>query len=154
MKKWLIGGGIAGVLAVVLLVGGLVTGVFAQGTTPPAKSEPAITSEQAEAAALAANPGTTAVEVDLDREGGVQVYEVKLDNGLEVQVDASDGTILGSEQDDDNDADGPDDGQEEVESQVEDTDEEDDDVDDVQEEVEGQADDALEGTPVEDAPGQ
>jgi uncharacterized membrane protein YkoI len=150
MKKWLIGGGIACVLAVALLAGGLIKGASAQETTPLASS--VITPEQAKAAALADNPGATAVGVDLDREDGVQVYEVKLDNGLEVQVDASDGTILGSEQDDDA-ANDPDDVQEEVESQAEDADNAGD-VDDVQEEVEGQPDDALEAPQAEDAPGQ
>lgn len=151
MRKWLIGGGILAVLAVTLLVGSIAISVFAQTPTPP---QATITPEQAEAAVLATNPGTTAVEVDLDREGGVQAYEVKLDNGLEVKVDASNGTILSTEQEDaDKGANDQDNVQEEVKSQVEDADEESGDVDDVQEEFESQADDALETPHAKDAPG-
>jgi len=47
MRKWLIGGGIAGVLVVALLVGNLTMMAFAQGPTPPAQSE-AQTEEQAD----------------------------------------------------------------------------------------------------------
>lgn len=145
MRKWLIGSGVVGALAAVVLVGGLVTGALAQGPTPPAPSPATITPEQAEAAALEANPGAAVVEVGLEDENGTQVYEVELDNGLEVIVDASDGAILSSEQEDDSeDADDPDNVQEEVESQVEDADEDAGDLDDVQEEFESQADDALE----------
>ena len=149
MKKWLIGGGIVGALAVTLLVGSLVTGAFAQGPTPPAPSQATITPEEAKAAALAVIPGTTAIEVELENEHGMQVYEVELDNGLEVMVDANDGTVLGPEQEDaDGSADDADDVQNEVESETEDTDEAGD-VDDVDD-----ADDALETSDAQDVLGQ
>jgi hypothetical protein len=152
MKKWLIGGGILAVLVVTLLVGSMAMSAFAQTPTSP---QVTITPEQAKAAALAANPGATAVEVDLDRENGAQVYEVKLDNGLEMKVDAGNGAILSIEQEDADEAAGDlDNVQEEVESQAEDADEESGDVDDLQEEFESQADDALEMPHAEDAPGQ
>jgi hypothetical protein len=152
MRKWLIGGGILAVLAVTLLVGSMAISAFAQTSTPPQAS---ITPEEAKAAVLAANPGTTAVEVDLDREGGVQAYEVKLDNGLEVKVDASNGTILGTDQEDADEAAGDQDNvQEEVESQADSADGAADDQDNVQDEFESQADDALETPQVEDAAGQ
>ena len=125
MKKWLIGSGIVGLLVAILLVGSLATGAFAQGTTPPAPSQATITPEEAKAAALAANPGTTAIEVEMD-------------NGLEVQVDAHDGAILGTEQEGANEGAG--------------------DLDNVQggaqEESESQADDALETPHAKDAAGQ
>ena len=57
-----------------------------------------ISPEEAQATAEAANPGSTATEVELDDENGSLVYSVELDNGLEVQVDAGDGTILHTEQ--------------------------------------------------------
>ena len=128
MKKWLIGSGIVGALAVALLVGNLVTGTLAQETTPP---QDTITPEEAEAAALAANPGATAIEVELENENGAQVYEVELDNGLEVMVDANDGTVLGTEQED---ADESADDTDNVQYEVEDADEADDadDVDDTE----------------------
>ena len=53
-----------------------------------------ITSEQAQAAALAANPGTTVVKVELDNENGALVYSVELSNNFEVKVDAGNGAIL------------------------------------------------------------
>jgi len=56
-----------------------------------------ITSAQAEAAALAANPGTTVVKTELDNENGVLVYSVELSNGMDVKVDAGNGKILYTE---------------------------------------------------------
>ena len=104
MKKWLIGSGIVGALAVALLVGSLVTGALAQGTTPVAPPQGPLTPEQAKAVALEANPGATVVRVEQEHEHGTLVYEVQLDNGQEVEVDASDGTILGAELEDANGA--------------------------------------------------
>jgi len=57
-----------------------------------------ISAEEAQAAAEAANPGTTATKVELDNENGVLVYSVELDNGLDVKVDAGDGSVLHTEQ--------------------------------------------------------
>jgi len=153
MKKLLIGGGVAGVLVAAVLLGGLVTGAFAQGSTP--SNTAAITADEAKAAALAANPGANVVASELDKENGALVYEVELDNGLEVAVDANTGAILGTEQEDGKEAAKDlDDAQEEVESQTEDADQGVDDLDDIQEEFESQADDALEAPQAEDAPGQ
>jgi hypothetical protein len=153
MKKWLIGGGVVGALAVVLLTGSLVTGALAQNPTPP--QEATTTPEQAQAAALEANPGATVVKTELESENGALVYEVELSNGLEMMVDAGNGAILGTEQEDAGEAiDDADDVQEEVESDAEDADDEAGDLDDVQEEFEDQADDALEAPDVEDVPGQ
>jgi uncharacterized membrane protein YkoI len=105
-RKWLIGSGVVGVLAVVLLLGGLATGAFAQASTATDAfaqpftlfSDPAITADEAKAAALEAYPGTTAIEVELEKEHGALVYEVGLDNGMEVLVDADSGAVLGPEQ--------------------------------------------------------
>ncbi len=58
-----------------------------------------ITADEARAAAKAANPGTKALEVELENENGTLVYEVELDNGLEVMVDAANGNIMGTERD-------------------------------------------------------
>ena len=58
-----------------------------------------ITADEARTAAEAANPGTKALEVELENENGTLVYEVGLDNGLEVMVDAANGNILGTERD-------------------------------------------------------
>jgi len=93
-----------------------------------------VTPEQVKAAALKANPVATVAKVGLDNENGALVYSVELSNGLDVKVDAGNGTILHTEQAD--------------------ADEEAGDLDDVQEEVESQADDALETPHAENAPGQ
>ncbi len=173
MKKWMIGGGILGALAVALVAGSLLaTPVFAQGpTAPQADTGPneqapsyasairvdeaqyegmseadeataladlaTITPEQAKDAALAANPGTAVVKVELDNENGALVYSVELDNGLDVKVDAGDGAILHTEQADADEAGAAD-------------------TDNVQEEFESQsqADDAQEVPQAENAPGQ
>ena len=45
-----------------------------------------ITADEARAAAEAANPGTKALEVELENENGTIAFEVELDNGLEVEA--------------------------------------------------------------------
>ena len=54
----------------------------------------AITADKARAIAEAAYPGAKAREVEFEREGGVQSWEVELDNGLEVNVSPDTGEIL------------------------------------------------------------
>lgn len=95
MKKWLIGISIAGTLVTVLLLGVLAVGAFARVSTQSGTA--AITEEEAKAAALEAYPRATVVEVELERENGTLVYEVELDNGLEVAVDANNGSVLSPE---------------------------------------------------------
>ncbi len=137
MKKWMIGGGILGALAVALVAGSLmVMPAFAQGPTPPqADTGPneqapsyasairvdeaqyegmseadeataladlaTITPEEAQDAALAANPGTAVVKVELDNENGALVYNVELDSGLDVKVDAGSAAVLYTDSDGD-----------------------------------------------------
>lgn len=99
-----------------------------------------LTADQAKAAAEAANPGATAVKVELDNENGVLVYSVELNNGLDVKVDAGNGAILHTEQADaDHEGD-------ECDHEA--------DHDNVQEEHESQADDVMETPGVEDGAGQ
>lgn len=66
-----------------------------------------ITPEEAEAAALAAVPGT-ASEVELDDEDGFVVYEIEVNAAdgsvTEVLVDAGDGSVLAQEAEDADDA--------------------------------------------------
>jgi len=96
-----------------------------------------VTPAEAEAAALAANPGATVVKTELDNENGALVYSVELGSGLDVKVDAANAAILHTEQA----------GNDQAESG---------DADNVQEEVQqgSQMDDATETAVVEDAPGQ
>ena len=99
-RKWLIAGGVAGVLVVALLVGSIAIPTFAQGSTSEADEAAAlagmasVTPEQAKAAALKAHPDTTVVEVELENENGAVVYEVELSNGMDVIVDAGNGMVL------------------------------------------------------------
>lgn len=114
-------------ILIVLMVGGLVTGVCLSQRTLSVNAalpgqedndtvdagdveedgneadvspdQTGITADEARAAAEAANPGTKALEVELENENGTLVYEVELDNGLEVMVDAANGDIQGTERD-------------------------------------------------------
>ena len=61
----------------------------------------AISASEAEAAALAANPGTSVVKTELDNENGVVVYSVELNNGADVKVDAGNAAVIHTESDGD-----------------------------------------------------
>ncbi len=63
-----------------------------------ADQQATISAADAESAAVAANPGTTAVQTELDGENGCLVYSVELSNGTDVKVDAGNGAILHTEQ--------------------------------------------------------
>jgi uncharacterized membrane protein YkoI len=65
-----------------------------------APANAAITADEAKKIAEDANPGATALEVDFDREGGRDMWEVELSNTVEVEVDANSGAILATKQDD------------------------------------------------------
>jgi uncharacterized membrane protein YkoI len=64
-----------------------------------------ITADEATAAALAANPGATLVDVSLGNENGTVIYEVGLTDAtgatIEVKVDAGNAAVLGQEAGDD-----------------------------------------------------
>ena len=53
-----------------------------------------ITAVQAQTIAEDANPGTITLAVEFDRENGKDIWEVELDNGQDVKVDAGSGQIL------------------------------------------------------------
>lgn len=53
-----------------------------------------ITSEEAKAAALKANPAATVIKVELDNENGALVYSVELSNGADVKIDAGSAAVL------------------------------------------------------------
>lgn len=84
--------------AIWLVLGGLGFAIAnAQDETPDSQDKPAISAQQAQAAALQANPGTTAKETELEKERGMLLYEVKLNNGQEVHVDANTGNVMSNE---------------------------------------------------------
>jgi uncharacterized membrane protein YkoI len=66
--------------------------------TAALQAQATIAGAQAEANALAVNPGTTVVKTGLDNENGALVYSIELSNGLDVKVDAGNGKILQTEQ--------------------------------------------------------
>ena len=66
----------------------------------PVRGTPSITAEEANTAVLAEYPDAKIWETELEMERGFLVYSVELDNGLEVAVDAGDGTVLYAEPDD------------------------------------------------------
>ncbi|MDI6770784.1 MAG: PepSY domain-containing protein [Anaerolineales bacterium] len=65
-----------------------------EGDNAPVPADAAITANEAKAIAEEAYPGAKAREVEFEREGGVDAWEVELDNGVEVQVDPNTGEIL------------------------------------------------------------
>jgi uncharacterized membrane protein YkoI len=58
-----------------------------------------ITADQAKEAALAASPGATITQVELDNENGNLVWGVEFTNGIEVKVDAGNGMVVHTEND-------------------------------------------------------
>ena len=112
MRKWWI----AVILA--LLVAGSAIGVSVAIASAGSSQEPAeeqesqslssqakITAEQAKEAALAASPGATITQVELDNENGKLVWGVEFTNGAETKVDAENGQVVGTEQPEANEAD-------------------------------------------------
>jgi len=70
------------------------------GVDPSDETAPAGTvfsADEAQAIAEAAYPGAATLFVEFDRGFGRDIWEVELDNGLDVQVDASTGEILGTD---------------------------------------------------------
>ena len=53
-----------------------------------------LTAVQAQQIAEDANPGVATLAVEFDRENGHDIWEVELDNGQDVKVDANSGEIL------------------------------------------------------------
>lgn len=64
------------------------------------QDQPKLSINQAIQKVVAANPGNALTLVDLERENGVLVYEVKLNNDREVTVNANSGQTIAVEQDD------------------------------------------------------
>ena len=96
-----------------------------------------ITADQAREAALAAYPGATVTEVELDNENGCLVYSVELNEDMDVMVDAGNGTILGIETDDDHEDEGDVDEDDEYEDEDDDDEDEDDEDEDDEDDLGG-----------------
>ena len=98
--KWIIGG----VLLLVLVIASI--GMATDFELTPDQDEQVkaaapqptmISEDQAKAAALAANPGTMATGVKLEKAQGKSVYDVALNNNRNVSVDATNGHVLRTE---------------------------------------------------------
>ncbi len=102
--------------ATLLLVGILATGPLAgatheQSPTPSGTTaartpiigapllEPTINLVEAQEIALQGQVGAHVAEVDLDGKDGVLVYRIALDTGIDVEIDATTGAIVGTERD-------------------------------------------------------
>jgi uncharacterized membrane protein YkoI len=73
------------------------TAPTAPGATAQSAPTATITQAQAEAAALAANPGQTVDHTRLGQENGTAVYDVDFSNGGGAQVNATTGAVIASE---------------------------------------------------------
>jgi uncharacterized membrane protein YkoI len=65
-----------------------------------------VSEDQAKQIALTANAGTKVLSIELEQHRGNAVYEISLDNNVEVKIDANSGAILKSHIEKDNDQDG------------------------------------------------
>ncbi len=108
MRTWLIG--VSG--ATVVLAGILASGPLARAThessgapvtaTPIIGTpllQPSIDLVEAQQIALEGQPSAHVAEIDLDGKYGVLVYRIALDTGLDVEVDATTGAVVGTERD-------------------------------------------------------
>lgn len=93
-----------------VILGGILIGILLNAPAAAQAQQSQLTPDEARQAAEAVSPGATATDVSMEREGGLDVYEVQLDNGMEVEIDAATGEILETELEDDGDDanDGPD----------------------------------------------
>lgn len=128
-RTWMTGLG-AGSLLLTGVIAAIPTATSAQQTaTPPtqvaedATNGPAIIGTplfrptidliQAQEIALDGQSGASVTGVELEGDDGVLVYDVELDNGNEVEVDATSGAVIRTDTgDDEGDDDGDDDGEE------------------------------------------
>lgn len=109
-RRQLIGAGAASVALTAMAANPLRT--LAQDATPPGDDDaqsgakpvvgtpvlrPAIDLVRAQEIALEGNTGAVVNKVELDGDDGVLKYSVKLDNGMEVHVDATTGAIIKTE---------------------------------------------------------
>lgn len=88
------------VFAVFLVIAGGGDTLFAQAAATgslKALAQPKITMTRAIETATQANPRLNVLSASLDNENGYLVYSVKLAGGLDVKIDAGNGSILGSD---------------------------------------------------------
>jgi hypothetical protein len=107
MRAWLIGVSsatvlLAGILATVPLAGANHQPRATPSGTPIVGSpllQPGIDLVEAQEIALEGQGGAHVAEIDLDAEHGLLTYRIELDNGVDVEIDATTGEILRTEHD-------------------------------------------------------
>lgn len=119
-RRWLTGIRFGSLVVTGLIAAGPLTGSAQQNATPPAQTQsqtagedeqasgpvvvgtpllqPSIDLMRAQELALEGQTGAVVTEVSLDGAGGVLAYRVELDSGMEVDVDATSGAVLKTEQ--------------------------------------------------------
>lgn len=129
VRMWLTGLSIGSLALTGMIAAGPLTGSAQETSTPPAAQsaqqtagedeqtsgpaivgtpllQPSIDLMRAQEIAVQDQSGAVVTEVGLDGEDGVLAYSIALDNGVEVDVDATSGKVLKTEQVDENDDDG------------------------------------------------
>lgn len=143
VRMWLTGLSIGSLALTGMIAAGPLTGSAQQNSTPPAAQTasqtagedeqprgpavvgtplllPAIDLNRAQEIAVQDQRGAVVTAVELDGEDGVLAYSVALDNGMEVDVDATSGAVLKTEQvDEQDDGNGSDEREHENDSQHE-----------------------------------
>ncbi|KJH70039.1 PepSY domain-containing protein [Aliterella atlantica] len=82
----------------VLLMGGALWFKPKEAQASPHNTAPSISLVQAVETVLAANPGATAIEANLERDRNTLAWEIELDNDTEVYVNANTNQIVRTEQ--------------------------------------------------------
>lgn len=72
-----------------------------QDNDPGLLGQATIPAEEAVATVLAQYPDAKVLETELEKEGGTLVWSIELNNGIEAEVDAGNGTILSVEEEND-----------------------------------------------------
>ena len=113
-RRWIAGAGAGTLLLAGVVTGGPLVSASLQDATPAAEVSddaanatpvvgtpllaPAIDLAQAQEAALVGQDGAVVTSVKLDGDEGTLTYDVVLDNGVEVEVDATTGALGETEQ--------------------------------------------------------
>jgi hypothetical protein len=108
LRRWLTGLSVGSLVLMGTIAAGPVVGSAqeAQRNAAPVVGapllEPAIDLARAQEVALEGQTGAVVTDIELTGEEGLLAYTVALDNGVEVEIDATSGEILKTEQEDEN----------------------------------------------------
>lgn len=142
IRRWLVGMSFGTMALTGVIAAGPIPVSAQQNSTPPAQSasetaaednqaigpavvgtpllQPTIDLTRAQEIALEGQTGAVVTDIGLDGEDGVLAYSIELDNGMEVDVDATSGEVLKTEQSDGENGENGENGQGEQENGSED----------------------------------